>query len=164
MTVRPLLRTVLSAVVTSGIVSAAASSCSGDGTASPVGLAQPCATNTDCDAPLVCIFSRCHSACEISSTCPAGERCVSGGGSGVGVNSDVCQLPIEAVCRATSACESGQLCGSDHQCRAPCSATRACPGGSTCLPTKVTNGASACYASSNAADAPALVEAGVPGT
>src|SRR4051794_35201346 len=33
-------------------------------------LAQGCVVNTDCQAPLVCAFRRCHTACEATRDCP----------------------------------------------------------------------------------------------
>src|SRR5579862_1930676 len=58
---------------------------------SQVGLSQNCSLNSDCDSPLVCVFSRCHQQCKTSEDCASGERCVASGGGG----DNVCQLAQE---------------------------------------------------------------------
>ena len=153
------VRAVLCVALVLGIVSAAAASCSSN--PAQVGLAQSCSLNSDCNTPLVCVFSRCHDACHNSGDCPTGERCVSGG-AGAASDGNVCQLPTEATCSATSTCQSGEACGSDQQCRAECTPAMGCTAGDTCLPGSGGSSTSnVCYTPSNAADEPALIDAGV---
>lgn len=148
-------RRTLGIVVALALVSALAagmSSCSSGGTGS-ANVDQNCAINSDCNAPLVCAFARCHNACAASRDCPMGERCVTSGTIGV------CQLPNESTCSAPSACHGGQVCGPDQQCREQCTPSVGCTTmGDYCLPSGATN---ACYATSNPADEPALIMAGI---
>ena len=100
------------------------------------GLDQGCSINSDCDSPLICAFGRCHSACNESRDCSAGERCVaSSAGS-------VCELPQETTCSATTMCATGLVCASDEQCRTPCVTAAQCAGGQSCITTAAI---SACY-------------------
>jgi len=78
-------------------------------------LAQGCSINSDCNAPLVCAFQRCHNACESTRDCPAGLRCVASDGP-----LHVCQLEEERSCLYNSDCPEGQVCGSDATCRDQC--------------------------------------------
>ena len=78
-------------------------------------LAQGCTINSDCDAPLVCAFQRCHNACESTRDCPPGLRCVASDGP-----LHVCQLEEERNCLYNSDCPEGQVCGTDAQCRDQC--------------------------------------------
>jgi len=91
-------------------------------------LAAGCIINSDCTAPLVCAFQRCHVACETSRDCDPGQRCVA---------SDrpfhVCQLGIEALCKVNSDCPEGQVCGIDGQCRDACVTSRDCVKGQVCV-------------------------------
>ncbi|HVW25311.1 MAG TPA: hypothetical protein VHC69_08060 [Polyangiaceae bacterium] len=91
-------------------------------------LAAGCIINSDCTAPLVCAFQRCHTACETSRDCDPGQRCVS---------SDrpfhVCQLDVESQCKANSDCPEGQICGIDGQCRDACNTSRDCVKGQVCV-------------------------------
>jgi len=105
-------------------------------------LAQGCTLNTDCQSPLVCVFSLCHNQCIETRDCPAGERCVS-----VGMDSNICELPSEASCAAGATCPTGLVCAADGQCRNGCSATQGCPvGGQSCV-------AGACYDPAPGSDA-----------
>ena len=93
-------------------------------------LAAGCSINSDCESPLVCAFSRCHSACKVSSDCPAtnpAEHCVISGTTGV------CELPQEVGCSATQPCPNALLCASDEQCRSPCETPNQCPSAQTCV-------------------------------
>jgi len=93
-------------------------------------LAAGCSINSDCESPLVCAFGRCHSACKVSSDCPAtnpAEHCVVSGTTGV------CELPQEVGCSATQPCPNALLCASDEQCRSPCETTNQCPSEQTCV-------------------------------
>jgi hypothetical protein len=91
-------------------------------------LAAVCTINSDCDAPLVCAFQRCHTACESSRDCDPGQRCVA---------SDrpfhVCQLEDESKCKTNSNCPEGQICGVDSQCRDACITSRDCIKGQVCV-------------------------------
>jgi len=121
---------VLCFALVSGIVGALFS-CSSD---TPLRkLAQPCSINSDCDSRLVCVFQRCHTACTESRDCPLGERCAA----------SVCQLPEEITCSGSSPCQSGQVCGTDQQCRAQCTTSADCAPNDVCL---VELDPSACYA------------------
>jgi hypothetical protein len=104
----------------------AAASCSSS-SATPVGLADGCAVNSDCDAPLVCVFARCHEACAETRDCPTGERCVSSG------KYNVCTLPGEESCGdGGSTCQSPLVCGADDQCRNGCTSSMDCIPGQSC--------------------------------
>jgi hypothetical protein len=85
----------------------------------PVGLAQGCTLNSDCNDPLVCIFSLCHQACTTTRDCPAPEICVAAG------SDKVCTLPSES-CTDGGSCPVGLLCGSDGQCHDPCTTSADC--------------------------------------
>jgi hypothetical protein len=110
-----------------GVLTAGAPSCN----SSPplVGLAGNCSLNSDCNSPLACVFSHCHTQCHASSDCPTGERCVPAGGVDGGTDG-VCQLPAESTC-SFGPCAGNQVCGSDFQCRAPCGPTTTCGLGAT---------------------------------
>lgn len=129
---------------------------------SPAGLSATCSLNSDCNSPLVCVFSRCHNACVDSGDCPSGERCVPATGQ-----YNVCQLPSESTCADGGSCESTEVCGSDGQCRAPCTTAQDCPGsnagGEACVTLALETGGSSsvCAVESNAFDTPVLVEAGL---
>jgi hypothetical protein len=95
-------------------------SCSSS-TATPVGLAQGCSINSDCQSPLICAFGLCHEACTESRDCPMGELCVSAGAD------NVCRLTTETSCTPGSdPCAAGLTCAADDTCRTACSATVAC--------------------------------------
>ena len=68
-------------------------------------LAEGCLINSDCNAPLVCAFQRCHNACESTRDCPPGLRCVASDGP-----LHVCQLEEERICLYNSDCPEGQVC------------------------------------------------------
>ena len=82
---------------------AAAASCTS--TPPPVGLAEGCAINSDCEGSLVCAFGRCHVACVTSKDCSGGATCVVPG---------VCQLPAEVKCSAQLPCVAGLICSGDR--------------------------------------------------
>ena len=66
------------------------------------------------------MFSLCHEACNTSRDCPSGQTCVS-----VGSN-NVCELPGESTCSATSPCPLGLVCETDLSCRNACTAEQPC--------------------------------------
>ena len=110
-------------------------------------LDSTCALNSDCDSPLVCVFAQCHQQCKLASDCPGDERCVStGSDAGAG---NVCQLPQESLCTPAGACVGDLVCGTDGQCRAPCSPQTGCPSGQSC---SALAGASACFDALNPVD------------
>jgi len=128
----------------------------------PGALSASCSLNSDCNSPLVCVFSRCHNACVNSGDCPAGERCVP-----ATPQYNVCQLPVESGCDEGGTCVSSEVCGSDGQCRAPCMTAQDCPGanagGEACLSVAVQTGGTnpVCVVSAAVADDPILIDAGV---
>ncbi|HKQ70162.1 MAG TPA: hypothetical protein VJT73_12525 [Polyangiaceae bacterium] len=94
----------------------------------PAGLAEGCILNTDCAAPFVCAFRRCHRACNSSRDCHGGERCVV---------SDrplhVCQLEDERNCSYTSECPGNEFCAIDLQCRDQCVTNTDCLKDQICI-------------------------------
>jgi hypothetical protein len=113
-------------------------------------VGQHCSLNSDCDSPLICVFTLCHEACKTSVDCPTGQRCVP---SGI-VPDDVCQLPVESTC-AVSACNGGEVCGEDGQCRVRCTTSSQCVEGDTCATISKVR---ACYDPDNPVDQAVLVE------
>jgi hypothetical protein len=95
---------------------AAASSCHSN----VPNLNPACALNSDCDSPLVCVFSLCHNQCVQSRDCPDGERCVSSG------QYNVCLLPKESSCADDVPCEGVLICAPDEQCRDSCQNAEQC--------------------------------------
>ncbi|HXX66715.1 MAG TPA: hypothetical protein VEK07_06020 [Polyangiaceae bacterium] len=146
----------LASFVTAALAAAAAAaSCH---SASSGALSANCSLNSDCNSPLLCVFSRCHNACESAVDCPSGERCVPSGTAGL----NVCQLPLEQSCSG-STCPSGEVCvTSDDQCRQSCSGpdagTGGCVAGGTC---ETVASVSACFEVAVPSDEPELIEAGV---
>ena len=99
-------------------------SCSGDSDEEAVivaRLSEGCLINSDCEAPLVCAFRRCHVQCTDSRDCPPDQRCVAADRP-----LSVCQLPDERNCTYNSQCPPGQLCAIDAQCRDQCKGDRDC--------------------------------------
>jgi hypothetical protein len=123
-------------------------------------IGQHCSLNSDCDSPLICVFTVCHEACATSVDCPMGERCVPSGSGDAGDPSPdggedhVCQLPAESTC-AVSPCNSGEVCGADKECRAPCTMSGTCVGGDTC---ETVDEVRACYDPENPVDQGAILE------
>jgi hypothetical protein len=96
-------------------------------------LGDGCLLNSDCEAGLVCVFERCHIACNSSIDCPLASdgtqlRCVLGEKP-----SHVCQLESERDCAYHSECPGAQICGPDGQCRDECLDDRDCVAGQICL-------------------------------
>lgn len=79
-------------------------------------LAQGCAINSDCEGVLVCIFERCHNACNEDEDCTAPLRCVRGAEG----ETNVCQLEDEVDCSIDKDCPGAQVCGVDQECRDSC--------------------------------------------
>jgi hypothetical protein len=107
-------------------------------------LAEGCVINSDCTAPLVCAFQRCHNECTGTRDCPAGQRCVA---------SDrpfkVCELNDEKNCTRNIDCPPAMVCGVDGQCRDQCSTDGDCVSGQVCT-------------SGTCADEKELVDGGLP--
>ena len=110
-----------------GVAAAVATASCGTAASATFGLDEGCSINSDCNAPLICAFSRCHNECTQSRDCPSGERCVSAGAD------SVCQLAIDDVCGVAASCAAGLACVGG-QCRNVCSTDVACTvAGQTCL-------------------------------
>ncbi len=90
-------------------------------------LSEACGINSECNAPLVCAFGRCHAGCTETRDCPPPQRCV---------QSDrpyrVCQLPLDQKCQYNSDCPNGEICAIDSQCRDACKSDRDCITGQVC--------------------------------
>lgn len=94
-------------------------------------LGEGCLLDSDCDGDLVCVFRRCHVECAETPDCV--ERgldsiCVLGDKP-----TNVCLLPDELGCDATSSCPGDTVCGRDEICRDPCASDGDCLRGQTCL-------------------------------
>jgi hypothetical protein len=91
-----------------------------------------CTLNSDCNTPLTCSFGRCHVQCQVSTDCPAGQRCLKG------AMGDVCQLAEEQKCGLNSQCPAGLICAKDLACRNECMEDRDCSKTQKCvLPDRV---------------------------
>ncbi|HVU03789.1 MAG TPA: dickkopf-related protein, partial [Polyangiaceae bacterium] len=90
------------------------------------GLASGCTINTDCAAPLVCAFQRCHQQCTSTRDCSGGLTCVTSNGAGV------CQFEDESTCARDADCGSGQVCAGGA-CRAGCRDSSACLASQDCV-------------------------------
>ena len=91
-------------------------------------LAEGCALNSDCVAPLICAFELCHNQCLETRDCPPDQRCVHTDDPAV----SVCQLPEEAACGSTADCKGKQICGPDGECRDVCTKDTDCVLGQVC--------------------------------
>jgi hypothetical protein len=94
-------------------------------------LGGTCILNSDCSAPLVCTWGKCHDSCHTSADCPAEQSCI--------ISSDlsrVCQLPVETHCAYNSDCPLSLICAADLRCRNQCQTRADCSGGQTCTTTK----------------------------
>lgn len=88
-------------------------------------LSEGCRLNTDCTAPLVCVFQRCNKECNDTRDCDSGERCMVGEAP-----TNVCQIVTE--CAFNSDCPGGQVCAVDARCRDQCQTDRDCVSGQVC--------------------------------
>lgn len=104
--------------------------CSSSRTASVarLGEAAGCFVNSDCSAPLVCAFQRCHVECTVTRDCHDAQRCV-----GAEEVAHVCQLDQEAHCKTSADCASGFKCGPDGACRDQCVTAGDCISGQQCV-------------------------------
>jgi hypothetical protein len=97
----------------------------------PSQLAEGCLVNTDCQAPLVCAFRRCHQQCTDDRDCTRPSRCVPADRP-----FNVCLLPQDVPdggCRYNSQCPEGLVCNRDFECRSECLATIDCLPGQVCV-------------------------------
>jgi hypothetical protein len=123
-------------------------------TPAPVGLAEGCSINSDCQGSLVCAFGRCHVACVTSKDC-SGGMCVLPG---------VCELPSEARCSSTLPCVSGLTCVG-ATCLATCSSEGGAGTSDLCLADQAcvsAGGAQVCAPVDAGASADAARDAGHP--
>jgi hypothetical protein len=90
-------------------------------------LSRGCLVNSDCRAPLVCAFERCHVECVTTRDCDGVQRCV-----GAREVERVCQLELEASCKTTADCAEGLVCGADGGCRDTCDRDEHCIGEQLC--------------------------------
>ena len=104
-----------------------------------------CAIATDCTAPLVCAFQRCHGQCADSRDCPAGQKCVGSQYPKLGI----CLLADETECKRHSDCPKPLVCGRREKCEEQCKSDRDCLVGQAC-------GQGSCY------EVPPGVDAGPP--
>lgn len=95
--------------------------CDGDDPPEVASVGEGCLINTDCNAPLVCAFRRCHTECEESRDCAPGQRCIVADRP-----FRVCQLDDERACSYNSECAGAQVCAIDGECRDQCAADRDC--------------------------------------
>ncbi|HHH29324.1 MAG TPA: hypothetical protein ENK57_13405, partial [Polyangiaceae bacterium] len=86
-----------------------------------------CLLDSDCEGELVCVFRRCHQACETSADCPMAQRCVLGEPP-----THVCLIEDETDCLRSSDCPPTLVCGTDLQCRDECVADPDCLDDQTC--------------------------------
>lgn len=114
------------------LVAVLAVQCSGNKVLPP---SHDCVLNSDCkSATLQCAQGFCVSACQASSDCPSGERCVAlpvdntAGENMTPVAGNICQVPAKKTCALNSDC-TPLFCGIDLQCRSQCNADIDCPGG-----------------------------------
>ncbi len=130
MSPRSPLRTLLASGFVVAGAAALAPACKGS-SPSPVPLGDGCTLNSDCDSPLVCVFSRCHEACRVDTDCVLPEVCVSAG------QYHVCTLPGEATCPDGGGCPGNLVCGADDICRNQCATSSDCDvPGLTCSSSK----------------------------
>jgi hypothetical protein len=110
-----------------------------------LGVGDTCLIGSDCKAPMVCVFARCHQQCADTRDCPAGLRCVLGSKP-----QHVCQLADERACEYNSDCSAPQVCAVDGQCRDQCVSAQDCVPGQLCV-------------SGTCADASEVVDGRLPG-
>lgn len=109
-----------------------AGACGSDSTAERLKaakLAESCSLDSQCVGDLICIFGRCHEACEDDEDCDPGQRCVKGT-----KETNVCQLDVQNVCERDKDCEGDQICAIDLECRDPCESDGDCVGDQVCVP------------------------------
>lgn len=90
-------------------------------------LSQECLVNSDCAAPLMCVFERCHVECVTTKDCDGTQRCV-----GALEPERVCQLEQESTCKTSADCAGGFVCSQDGACRDVCASDAECVGEQSC--------------------------------
>jgi hypothetical protein len=113
------------------LLGALASGCDGD--KPPLAIVSSpesagCLVNSDCEAPLVCAFQRCHVECVTTRDCDGTLRCV-----GAHEASRVCQLEVEAKCKSAVDCAQGFICSQDGACRDVCTQDSECVDDQKCV-------------------------------
>jgi hypothetical protein len=91
----------------------------------PSKLTEGCLLNSDCEAPLVCVFRRCHTSCTERRDCPPDSDCQLAG--------DPAQLVCTQLNCENGPCPAGQTCGADRRCRHRCTNAADCAPGQTCV-------------------------------
>lgn len=117
-------RRALGGVLAAGLMAVA---CDATDEAILAALGSGCVLDSDCQGELVCVFRRCHQACDNSSDCPSGQRCVLGQPP-----SHVCLLEDETECVRTSDCPETLVCGVDLRCRDECKTDPDCLADQAC--------------------------------
>lgn len=84
-------------------------------------LKETCSLSSDCNAPLICAFQKCHVECKSSKDCAGGARCVQSQKPYF-----VCQADTEQRCSRNSECQGTQICARDGQCRDACVSDKDC--------------------------------------
>ncbi len=109
-----------------GVTFALVAACVGRDEPAKSNLSEGCLLNSDCAAPLVCVFRRCHQPCNEPRDCPAGSDCQLAG--------DPAQLVCtQLTCEGAQRCPAGQGCNSmDRRCRAECRVDPDCAQGQRC--------------------------------
>lgn len=91
-------------------------------------VAEGCLLDSDCNAPLVCAFRKCHQQCRVDRDCPATEYCAQTNLAPLAV----CLQVPEQTCALNSDCPEPLLCSSKAQCRDGCRTSRDCLEGQVC--------------------------------
>jgi alpha-tubulin suppressor-like RCC1 family protein len=98
----------------------------GCSSAKKIDVGGTCILNSDCTGSLVCTSGLCHTACRVSTDCPAGQSCMKTSASAI------CVLPAEVTCSATSSCKNSLLCAPDQHCRTACVTAANCTTSQVC--------------------------------
>ncbi len=91
----------------------------------PAKLAEGCLLNSDCEAPLVCVFRRCSTQCVVDLDCTQEPR-------------DRCQAAESSysICIPDcdrQPCPTGFICGTDKRCRKECTTSADCLNRQVCI-------------------------------
>ena len=98
----------------------------GCSSAKKIDVGGTCILNSDCTGSLVCTSGLCHTACRVSTDCPAGQSCMKTSASAI------CVLPAEVTCSATSSCKNSLSCAPDQHCRTACISATNCTTNQVC--------------------------------
>lgn len=91
-------------------------------------LADTCFLDSDCAAPLVCVFKKCHTKCNTTADCPSGEICVPGDRP-----YNVCLYDPDKCVYNTDCPAEHLFCAADFRCRSECKSNRDCLEGQSCI-------------------------------